>query len=45
MTKHEHPMVERYWRSVGVALCHDDDAALREVFEAFPNMEVALDPL
>lgn len=29
----------------GVALCHEDDAALREVFEAFPNMAVAIDPL
>lgn len=29
----------------GVALCHEDDAALREVFEAFPGMAVALDPL
>jgi hypothetical protein len=28
----------------GVALCRKDDAALRSVFEAFPDMEVALDP-
>jgi hypothetical protein len=27
----------------GVALCRKDDAALRSVFEAFPNMEVAVD--
>lgn len=29
----------------GVALCHEDDAALRTVFQAFPNMEVAIDAL
>lgn len=29
----------------GVALCHEDDEALRAVFEAFPGMVVALDSL
>jgi hypothetical protein len=27
----------------GVALCRQDDAALRTVFESFPNMSVAVD--
>jgi len=27
----------------GVALCRQDDAALRSVFESFPNMGVAVD--
>ena len=27
----------------GVALCRQDDAALRTVFESFPNMRVAVD--
>ena len=29
----------------GVALCHEDDAALSGVFLAYPDMEVAIDPL